>query len=172
MFKGFNTPVTDHSLSLAITCWFCPGVLWLSWGSGEQTEGRLCQFLLSGIVNSLHRWWTASARGSVRLCCLQPPKGETEGDMIFSHNTARNMSVVSKLRQHGFTGSWVKKEESQQMTWKYLPVRHITKHLFTKESKLLMRKRIPEQMCFYQRLPTPSFSYFFSYMSKSPALLN
>lgn len=148
MFKGFNTPVTDHSLSLAITCWFCPGVLWLSWGSGEQTEGRLCQFLLSGIVNSLHRWRTASAQGSTRLCCLQPPKGETERDIIFSHNTACNMSVVRKLRQHSFTGDKVKKEENQQITWKYLPVWHITKCLFTKESKVLMRKRIPEQKWF------------------------
>lgn len=153
--------MTDHSLSLAITCWFCPGVLWLSWGSGEQTEGRLCQFLLSGIVNSLHRWRTALAGGSARLYCLQPPKGKTEGDITFSHNTACNMSVVSKLRQHGFTGSKVKKEESQQITWKYLPVWRFTKHLFTKESKLLMRQMIPEQIHFYQRFLTPRFSYFF-----------
>ena len=158
--------MTDHSLSLAITCWFCPGVLWLSWGSGEQTEGRLCQFLLSGIVNSLHRWRTASARGSARLYCLQPPKGETEGDIIFSHNTACNMSVVRKLRQHGFTGGKVKKEESQQITWKYLLAWGITMHLFTKESKLLVRKMFLSKCASIKDL-LPQVSVTFSILYQS-----
>lgn len=113
-------PVTDHSLSLAITCWFCPGVLWLSWGSGEQTEGRLCQFLLSGTVNSLHRWWTASAQGSARLYCLQPLKGEVKADIIFSYNTACNVSVLSKWRQHGFTGGKMRKKLHKQLENIYL----------------------------------------------------
>lgn len=162
--------MTDHSLSLAITCWFCPGVLWLSWGSGEQTEGRLCQFLLSGITNSLHRWRTASALGSARLDCLQPPRGRMEGDILYSHKTACNVSVVCKLRQYDFTGGRVSREENQQITWKYLLVWGITEH-FPRNQKMLIRKMIPNYLLWGNLLPQVSITFFTS-ISKPPALLN
>lgn len=79
----------------------------------RQREDFANFFCLGLWMNSLHRWRTASAQGSARLYCLQPPKGETKGDIIFSHNTACNVSVVSKPRQHGFTKGKMRKEETQ-----------------------------------------------------------
>lgn len=54
---------------------------------------------------------------------------QKEWGIIGSPNTACNVSVVSKQRQHSFTEGKARKAETQQITWKYLLACGITRHL-------------------------------------------
>lgn len=56
-------------------------------------------------------------------------KEKRRGDIIFSHSTACNVSVVSKLRQQGCTEGKGRKGETRQVTGKYLLVWGVTKRL-------------------------------------------
>lgn len=63
-------------------------------------RGRLCQFLLSGTVNSLHRWWTGSTQGSARVDCLQSPTREAERETFSSPGALSVMCLwLARLRK-------------------------------------------------------------------------